>query len=217
MRKPATLLAATAVALGPASALWAHHSGSAYSTEPVWISGIVIEFEPSNPHTLTHLESRAGDGSVERWVVEGPPQAQLGRVQAIDFYIPQPGDAIGFCAFPYKSREELSALWPDVDYSSSFWATTDEASSPRTVAGNIMFTPDGAKQSWELHGIFAACILSSDEPRQAWADYLNEHAQLRQLYCTQTSYQVVQSDGALREFVAAFNALLDEPCTLLNA
>ena len=212
MREPVTFLAATAVALITPGAVQAHHSGSAYSTEPLLISGTVIQFQSSNPHTLTHLESRADDGSVERWVVEGPSQAQLGRVQGTDFYIPQPGDVIGFCAFPYKSRAELSALWPDVDYSGSFWAATDEGSSPRTVAGNIMFTPDGEKQSWELHGIIAACILSSDEPRQSWAAYLNEHTQVRQLYCTQTGYQVVQSDDALREFVAAFNALLDDPC-----
>jgi hypothetical protein len=212
MSKSVMLLVAMAVAPAAVRVPQAHHSGSAYSTEPLWVSGTVIRFQPSNPHTFTHLESRRDDGSVERWVVEGPSQAQLGRVQATDFYVPQPGDVIGFCAFPYKSRDELSKLWPDVDYSSPFWVTTDEASSPRTMAGNIMFTPDGEKQSWELHGIFAACILSSDEPRQAWAEYLNEHTQLRQLYCTQTSYQVVQSDDALREFVAAFDALLDNPC-----
>lgn len=212
MRKLVTVLVAMAVALATSGTLHAHHSGSAYSTEPLWISGTVIQFEPSNPHTFTHLESRADDGTVERWVVEGPPQTQLDRVQGTEFYIPQPGDVIRFCAFPYKSREELSELWPNVDYSGSFWVTTDEASSPRTVAGNIMFTPDGEKQSWELHGIFAACILSSDEPRQAWADYLNAHMEVRQLYCTQTSYQVVQSDDTLKEFVATFNALLDNPC-----
>ena len=212
MSKPVALLVATAVTLATTGALQAHHSGSAYSMEPLWISGTVVEFEPTNPHTLTHLESRADDGAIERWVVEGPSQAQLGRVQAADFYIPQPGDMIGFCAFPYKSRAELSGLWPDVDYSSAFWAATDEASSPRVVAGTIMLTPDGERQSWELHGIVAACILSSDEPSQVWADYLNEHSVVRQLYCTQTGYQVVQSDDELRKFDVAFNALLDDPC-----
>lgn len=212
MRKPVGLLVTITVALATAGPLQAHHSGSAYSMEPMWISGTVVRFELSDPHTLTHLELRADDGSVERWVVEGPSQAALGRAQAADFYTPQAGDLIGFCAFPYKSRAELAELWPDVDFSDSSRATTDETSSTRTVAGNIMLTPEGEKQSWELHGIFAACILSSDEPRQAWADYMNEHTQVRQRYCTQTGYQVVQSDEALREFVAAFNALLENPC-----
>lgn len=212
MRKSVILPAAMAVALAAAGALQAHHSGSAYSVEPLWISGTVTRFQPSNPHAFTHLESRADDGSVQRWVVEGPSQAQLGRVQGTGLYIPQPGDVIGFCAFPYKSREALSELWPEVDYSTAFWASTDEASSPRTVAGNIILTPDGEKQIWEPHGILAACILGSDEPPQAWADYLNTHRQIRQLYCTQTGFEVVQSDDALKEFVAAFSALLDRPC-----
>lgn len=126
MSKPVPLLVAMAMALATAGALQAHHSGSAYSTKPLRISGPVIRFEPSNPRAFTHLGSRADDGSLERWVVDGPSRALLGRVQG--------------------------------------------------------------------------------------ADYSNEHTQVRQLYYTQTSCESVQSDDALRECVAAFNALLENPC-----
>ncbi|MGW8369107.1 MAG: DUF6152 family protein, partial [Gammaproteobacteria bacterium] len=68
----AVVIAAALTGLICAASLQAHHSGSMYATSPLWISGTVVRFEPSNPHTSTTLESRREDGSVEQWVVEGP-------------------------------------------------------------------------------------------------------------------------------------------------
>lgn len=191
--------------------LLGHHSGSMYGTSPLWISGTVVQFEPSNPHTFTTLESRQQGGEIRRWIVEGPPQSRFGSAQAVR-YVPAVGDVIGFCAFPYKPIEELARLFPETDYSSSRWSMTAEGSSPQLVTGHVMVVPDGEKQLWEPHGVIAACIRSSDEARQGWFDFLTDERNARQAWCQQKTYAVVRTDAALSEFVEAFDDLLDAPC-----
>lgn len=189
----------------------AHHSGSVYATSPLWISGTVVDFEPTNPHTFTTVESRQEDGGVRRWQVEGPPQSRLDRTVAVR-YVPAVGDVIGFCAFPYKSLDELARLFPGTDYSTSRWSTTVEGASPQLVTGHLMVMPDGEKQFWEPHGVIAECIRSSDEPEQAWLDFLNADRNARQAWCQQKAYALVRDDATLNEFVESFDDLLDAPC-----
>src|SRR5690606_20450727 len=94
------------------SAARAHHSGSMYEATAIWIEGTVVRYAGVNPHSITILEERGADGQVLRWAVEGPPgQAELDRRD-----VPQVGDVLRFCAFPYKPTAELSRMFPGVDF-----------------------------------------------------------------------------------------------------
>ncbi len=61
-----------------------------YATTPIWIEGKFTSFEPRDPHSFTTLEATAVDGSVRRWVVEGPGQSQLERISIAN--VPQVGE-----------------------------------------------------------------------------------------------------------------------------
>ena len=210
MKRSITVWMAGVVALVCAASVCAHHSGSMYSPSPVWISGTVVRFDAVNPHTVTAIEARSADGQIRQWAVEGPGRDQINRL-AVDRYVPQVGDAISFCAFPYKSADELSRLFPDADFSRSRAAAAD-ASLPRYVAGHVMIVPGGELQLWEPHGLIGACIQSSDAPRETWLAFIDSDPRVRDGWCTQRTYAVVQSNAELRETVEEVNASLDSPC-----
>jgi hypothetical protein len=192
-------------------ALQAHHSGSMYSTTPVRLEGTVVRFEPINPHTLMTVEQRSDDGQVSQWVVEGPGQSQLDRIgPRID--VPQIGDSVKFCAFPYKPAEELARLFPDADFSSPRFSPEADGSSPRFVVGHVMETVDGDKQLWEPHGMIGECIRDSDEERQVWVNFINSSARVRDAWCQQTAYTHVRATESLAELVDAVNGSIDDPC-----
>jgi len=62
-----------ALLLTTAAALSAHHSFAAEfdANQPVQLRGTVVRVEWINPHTWIHLDVKKGDGSVERWMIEG--------------------------------------------------------------------------------------------------------------------------------------------------
>jgi Family of unknown function (DUF6152) len=196
-------------ALVGAGGLQAHHSGSMYQTTPAWIKGTVVAFEGINPHSLTTIEGQAEDGQVRRWVIEGPPQSRLGRG---DLYIPRVGDVIAFCAFPYKSVEDLSRQFPDADFSNRPALAGADGRLPHFGTGHILLTPDGDRQFWEPHGVIAECIRSSDATGQSWVDFLNSSPNALQAWCQQKSYALVQDNASLKQFIDETNALIDAPC-----
>jgi len=211
MRKSIAICLAAIVALLAAGALPAHHSGSMYDPTPVWIQGNVVSFEDINPHSLTTLEQRRPDGQIRRWIVEGPGQAQIDR-RRDGLYLPQVGDSVTFCAFPYKSVEELARMFPEADFSNRRFAEEGDDSSPRFVWGHVMVRPDGQIRIWNPHGVFAECIRSADGERGPWLDLLNGDSRTWQLWCQQTDYTSVESNASLSEFVREINDSLDNPC-----
>jgi len=207
MKKKTTMavLAVGLIAVFCAGSLWAHHSGSMYQTTPMWIKGTVVRFDYVNPHTTITLEDRSEGGQVRRWAVEGPGQAQLARMGiGTDFL--RIGSVIQFCAFPYKPAEELSRMYPGVDFSSG------RTSSPEYAAGHVMVMADGEKRFWEPHGLISECIRSSTDPRQSWLDFINSSADARQGWCEQRAYATVQASSSLRELVGEINDRINSPC-----
>jgi hypothetical protein len=187
----------------------AHHSGYMYETTSVWVAGTVVSFERVNPHTLMTLEARNEAGEVRRWVIEGPPQSAFER-RGIATAAPNIGDAVEFCAFPYRSPAELSQLWPGVDFSARRAAAAD--GSPQFLAGHVLISSDGAMQLWEPHGILADCIRSSEERTPSWVAFLTSDQTARQAWCAQQRYEHVRSNATLRELVQKIDGSIGDPC-----
>ena len=211
MKKTMAIWAAALAALACTNSLRAHHSGYMYDTTPIWVKGTVVRFEHINPHTIITLEDRSEDGQVRRWAVEGPAQAELDRT-GIGMDVPKVGDAIQFCAFPYRSVAELSRIWPGVDFSVRRFAQAADGSSPQFVAGHVMVMPDGEKRLWLPHGLISECIRSSDDQRQSWLDFLNSTPRARQAWCEQRRRASVQSNASSKAFVDEINSFMANPC-----
>ena len=203
MKQTIAMMAAAFASLLFAGSVLAHHSGSMYQTTPIWIKGTVVGFEHVNPHTTITLEDRSG-GQVRQWAVEGPGQSQLERM-GIGMDFPRIGAVVEFCAFPYKSTEELSRLFPGVDFA-------NRRTAPQFVAGHVMVLQNGEKEFWEPHGVLSECIRSSTIQRQSWLDFINANARARQGWCEQRQYAIVQSSPTLRDLVAEINRLIAYPC-----
>jgi hypothetical protein len=194
-----------------ASSLQAHHSGFMYETTPIWVGGTVVAVENVSPHSIISLEDRTGDGQVRRWAVEGPANWQLERM-GMTAEVPQVGDVLEFCAFPYKSPEELSRIFPGVDFSARRTLRPPDGSSPQYVAGHVMLLADGQKRSWEPHGFIAECIRSSDESRQSWLAFINASPRAREAWCAQRRFARTRTAASLEDLVEEINGLIDNPC-----
>jgi hypothetical protein len=71
--------------------LEAHHAFAAEfdSTKPVALRGVITKMEWINPHSWLHLDVKAQDGTVEKWMIEaGPPGALVRRGWKKDSVIP---------------------------------------------------------------------------------------------------------------------------------
>jgi hypothetical protein len=211
MRKRMAIRAGTLAALACAGSVRAHHSGTMYVTTPLWVQGTVVRFDSVNPHTITTLEGRSADGQVRRWAVEGPGRSQLDRM-GIRVSVPKVGDIIKVCAFAYQPAAELSRLFPGADFSARRSSPESDGSSPQFVAGHVIVMPDGERRLWEPHGFISECIRSSDDPRQAWLDFLDSDRRARQAWCEQRAHTHNQSNASLRGLVEEINGLIDNPC-----
>jgi len=198
-------------AVACSDSLRAHHSGRLYDPSPIWIEGTVVRFENIDPHTITTLEARSADGPVRRWSVEGPGQSQFKRM-GIDMDVPAVGDVLQFCAFPYRSIPELTRLYPGVDFSGLRASAHLDGSSPQSVGGHVMVTPNGEKRLWEPHGLIGECIRSSEEERQSWIDFVNSNLRVWQNWCQQMENAHTRSTASLMELVEEVNSLIDDPC-----
>jgi hypothetical protein len=209
MNKIATWTASLAALVCAGSAA-AHHSYLAYQTTPLWIEGLVVAFEHENPHSKIMLEERSADGQVRLWAVEGPGQTALGH-RGAEVNVPKVGDRLKVCGFAYKSAEDLSRIWPDIDFSTQRYSELIDGASPRFVSGHVLVTLDGNWQVWGA-GTLSECVLGSDDQRQA-LDFLNSNPGARQSWCKQT-----RDDSATRleakwgKLVNEINTSLDKPC-----
>lgn len=209
MKNPSAAWAGALVVLAFAGPLDAHHTGNMYARTPLWVKGTVLRFENVNPHTVTILEERTEDGQIRRWAVEGPSRSELAR---LDLEAPTVGAVIELCAFPYKSPEELSRMFPGVDFSARRANPAGDGPPPQAVAGHVMVMPDGERRLWEPHGSIGECIRSSDHERRSWIEFINSGERVRQAWCAQRDYSATSSDPALRELVEEIDGSIGEPC-----
>ena len=65
------LVALAALLLVPVS-VWAHHAFAAEfdANKPIKLRGIVAKMDWINPHAWIHIDVKAADGKVTRWMVE---------------------------------------------------------------------------------------------------------------------------------------------------
>jgi hypothetical protein len=209
IRLAMTAAASLFVAVGGAPR--AHHSGSMYSTTPVWVQGTIVRFDPIDPHTLITVEQRSDDGQVHQWVVEGPGQSELDRIRG-ETDRPTVGDKIKFCAFPYKPAGELARLFPGTDFSTARVSAGAAGSSPQFVAGHVIETGGGDKQLWEPHGTIGECIRSSDEDRQVWLNFIDSNARVSEAWCRQKAYAHVRQTASLAALVNEVDRMIESPC-----
>jgi len=131
-------------ALTCTSPLLAHHSDRMIdSSQAIWLTGIVLRYQPINPHAMIELEVTNESGQSESWTVEGP---RLARVEGLGLEgdIVHVGDVIEICGF-YPIAEALMLK-----------------SNPHYIHGKILVTPDGQKWAWGPYGRLKNCV-SEDE------------------------------------------------------
>ena len=92
--------AAGLVAAQPASA---HHSGAMYdSAKSVTISGVVSEFNWTNPHTTMVIEMAGPDGKAQAWDIEGgSPNTLIKQGWRKSSF--KPGDKVSITIHPMRN------------------------------------------------------------------------------------------------------------------
>ena len=196
-----------AVVMGWGIPATAHHSSSMFEFSPIWTEGTIVRFDRINPHAIVTLEEKDNKGQVRRYAIEGPSPVQLDRrVIAQDFL--KTGDVVRFCTFPLKEEFVSRYSTPGAD-----------GVPQRFVHGHVLIR-NGQKSMWGSYGNLGECIRSSDEPRQAWLDFLNGGARgfswnsdlkVRDVWCQQRTNST-RTTTAMKAFVEEINKLLISPC-----
>ena len=166
---------------------------------PMWLEGTVVRFDRINPHSIIAVEERTTDGQSRRWSVEGPDPGQLNR-RGIPLDFLKVGDVVKVCSFPLK-EEFLGRYSP-----------RDSDGVPRRFVHGHVLSRNGQKSMWGSYGTFGECVRTSNEPRQAWVEFLNSDPQIQQNWCTQRSRLPIQSAPSLKALVDEITALLSRPC-----
>jgi hypothetical protein len=203
MIKTVTLAAAQAalVCAGPALP---HHSSSMFDlSQPIWLEGTVVIYEPINPHTRFVIEQREADGRVQQWTVEGPSLngQSLNTLtrRGVPADLLKPGDVIAVCGFALTDAVLARAPPPNRPrYPTAF------------VHGHLLVMPDGGMLRWGSYGKLENCVRSTDQP-QTWADYVNADERAREMWCR--SHRMVNIASATpKALVDAIDSLMTNPC-----
>lgn len=202
MRRIITATAAI-TALAGTGTLHAHHSVSMFDlSNPLWVEGTVVRYEPISPHAMFMLEAKGDDGEMQQWTIEGPFPGRLDRIlrengMAADEDFLEPGDVVAVCGFDL--REDLRATRP-----------TQEPGGTRFMHGHVLVMPDGHMQSWGPYGKTDNCIRPNDRT-QSWRDFLNSDPLARDLWCNSRVY-VKATLVRPQNFVDEVDGLINDPC-----
>lgn len=138
----AAWIAAVAM-LGWPGALTAHHSLVQFdTTTPLWVKGTIVRFDLVNPHVRFSLEQTREDGQTQRWVVEGPPSNNLGRMGIGPDFL-KPGDVVEVCGFVLKEEVDVRA--------------------GRPLSGHLLVMPNGKRRYWSDYGVLHKCLNPGED------------------------------------------------------
>lgn len=192
-------LAAALAALVLSASLHAHHSISMIEVStPIWVKGIVIRYEPVNPHVMIVLEERKPGGQVQRWNVEGPTLQRLDRMRVSGTFL-KAGDVIEVCGFAFKKGGLIQKMFPDAD-----------GSSLPFVHGHMLVLADGEMWLWGPYGKLDNCIRPGDRS-SAWLDFLKTAPLARDGWCSGRTFVRIAS-VAPKEFVDEIDKSMANPC-----
>jgi hypothetical protein len=89
------------VSLGFAGTAAAHHSGAMFADKSITLTGVVKEFQYTNPHSWLLVDVTKDDGSVETWGFEAEGPSTLMRA-GISKTTLMPGTKVTVTARPMK-------------------------------------------------------------------------------------------------------------------
>lgn len=110
MRTVTIALAGVALAAAAGVPALAHHSATMFEeTKTITVTGVVKEFQYSNPHSWLIVEVTNEDGSVTTWgfEAEGPSTLQRAGIRRADF---APGTKLTITGRPMKDGRP-AAIW----------------------------------------------------------------------------------------------------------
>ena len=103
----AVLLCASCLAVVP---VWAHHSGTMFDdTKEITVTGIVTEFQYTNPHSWLLIDVKEKDGKTTTWgfEAEGPSTLTRAGIRPSDF---KAGTKVTMTGHPMKDGRP-AATW----------------------------------------------------------------------------------------------------------
>jgi len=104
IKPPRRWLGTVLLAAYSASA-WPHHSFAMFDADKeVVVTGVVTEFQWTNPHTWIEMDVPDSNGVVKHWSIEGGSPLGLSR-QGWKHTTIKPGDKISLVIHPLKSGE----------------------------------------------------------------------------------------------------------------
>ena len=104
-----TVLIAGAIAAAVAVPVLAHHSGAMFDDKKeVTLSGVVKEFQYTNPHSWLLIDVKEKDGTVTTWgfEAEGPSTLLRAGIRRSDF---APGTPVTITGHPMKDGRPAAA------------------------------------------------------------------------------------------------------------
>jgi len=104
---PSALFALVVVAGTPA---FAHHSFAPYEPDvQVRFTGIVTEFQWTNPHVYIDIDVRSADGATQHWLIEAANPGILNRI-GWKWNMIKAGDEISVIVAPLRNGEPAALL-----------------------------------------------------------------------------------------------------------
>ena len=101
-------LIAFLVAAGPPA--FAHHSFAPYEPDvQITFTGIVTDFQWTNPHVYIEMDVRGAEGETKRWLIEGANPGILNRV-GWKWNMIKEGDEISVIVSPLRNGEPAALL-----------------------------------------------------------------------------------------------------------
>ena len=109
------ILAGFFFGLGLCKAVYAHHSFAMFDADnPIELTGSIVEWQYSNPHTFIILEVTDENGNSTEWTLEGRSPSAIFRLGWTPESL-QPGDRVMLTVSPLYSGE------PGGSYSNVRW------------------------------------------------------------------------------------------------